>query len=289
MKIYECDKCEKTFDKKSNYTDHMNRKTSCDKLPKLQKNLQENPPKILEENLEKNLEKNKLTEYLDKCKCIYCEKEFTRKSSVFYHIENNCKKAKENAQIKSKQQEKIDELEKELEESKEIKQTEIEFKNKLLRFENELENLGKQNPNPKLDKIDTRLIKLENELETVKKQNLKLAILLTQLLEKKSDESKNGDIETKLASQKKKIKIPYAMRIKVWNKYIGENIGKSKCKCCEEADITQMKFDCGHIIAESKGGKMHINNLLPICNTCNSSMSNMNMHDYKKLIKEMQE
>jgi hypothetical protein len=74
------------------------------------------------------------------------------------------------------------------------------------------------------------------------------------------------------------------MRIKVWNKHIGENIGKSKCLCCEEEEITQLKFDCGHIIAESKGGKMSINNLLPICKTCNSSMGNMNLYDYQKLI-----
>jgi hypothetical protein len=50
-----------------------------------------------------------------------------------------------------------------------------------------------------------------------------------------------------------------------------------------------MRFDCGHIIAESKGGKMHVNNLLPICKICNSSMGNMNLYDYQKLIKEMQE
>jgi hypothetical protein len=29
------------------------------------------------------------------CKCIYCQKEFTRKDSVMYHIKNNCKKVKE--------------------------------------------------------------------------------------------------------------------------------------------------------------------------------------------------
>ena len=47
--------------------------------------------------------------------------------------------------------------------------------------------------------------------------------------------------------------IPKSLRISVWDKYIGEKIGKIKCLCCELSDITQLKFECGHIIAEANG------------------------------------
>lgn len=48
----------------------------------------------------------------------------------------------------------------------------------------------------------------------------------------------------------KKQTIPKTVRILVWNVHIGEEIGKSKCTCCKLTDITQMKFQVGHIVAE---------------------------------------
>lgn len=75
--------------------------------------------------------------------------------------------------------------------------------------------------------------------------------------------------------------IPQALRITVWNTFIGEEIGKSKCLCCNITDITQLKFHCGHIIAEAKGGLTHIDNLLPICESCNKSMGTQNLNEFK--------
>ena len=43
-----------------------------------------------------------------------------------------------------------------------------------------------------------------------------------------------------------------------------------------------MSFHCGHIIAESKGGELSVNNLKPICQSCNSSMGTQNMDEYIK-------
>jgi hypothetical protein len=83
----------------------------------------------------------------------------------------------------------------------------------------------------------------------------------------------------------KKLTIPKVLRIKVWNTYIGENIGKTKCLCCNEIDITQSIFECGHIIAEAKGGKTVLENLMPICSTCNKSMGVKNLYDFKNEIK----
>ena len=61
----------------------------------------------------------------------------------------------------------------------------------------------------------------------------------------------------------------------VWNTNIGEDIGKTKCLCCKSTDITQLSFNCGHIIAEANGGNTIVSNLRPICQNCNSSMETL--------------
>ena len=85
----------------------------------------------------------------------------------------------------------------------------------------------------------------------------------------------------------KKKKKPISATIKrlVWNSNIGEEIGKSKCMCCQVTDITQLSFNCGHIIAEANGGEVIVSNLKPICQNCNSSMGTKNMDDFMKTLK----
>lgn len=80
----------------------------------------------------------------------------------------------------------------------------------------------------------------------------------------------------------KKQTIPKKIRQLVWNNYIGESIGKHPCLCCQVTDVTQMNFQCGHIISEYNGGKCTVNNLLPICNLCNTSMGRTNMDVFMK-------
>jgi hypothetical protein len=81
-------------------------------------------------------------------------------------------------------------------------------------------------------------------------------------------------------SKTKKAKISHAIRIVCWNTYIGEEIGKAQCVCCKTNNITQHNFHCGHVIAEAKGGKLHVSNLRPICAVCNNSMGTTNMKEY---------
>jgi hypothetical protein len=88
------------------------------------------------------------------------------------------------------------------------------------------------------------------------------------------------DITKKTTKKTPKKSIPATLKRKVWNKYIGEDIGKSTCLCCKLSTITQLSFNCGHIIAESKGGELKMDNLKPICQSCNSSMGTMNMDEY---------
>jgi 5-methylcytosine-specific restriction endonuclease McrA len=41
-----------------------------------------------------------------------------------------------------------------------------------------------------------------------------------------------------------------------------------------------MNFVVGHIVSIKNGGETSLENLLPICTLCNSSMGTMNMDDF---------
>lgn len=70
-----------------------------------------------------------------------------------------------------------------------------------------------------------------------------------------------------------KEKIPKALREQVWVKYVGK---KYQRKCwipwCKNT-MNVFDFHVGHNLPESKGGKLEIGNLRPICARCNLSMS----------------
>ena len=49
--------------------------------------------------------------------------------------------------------------------------------------------------------------------------------------------------------------------------------------------INVFDFQCGHNIPESKGGTLDINNLKPICGSCNLSMGNKyTITEWSKLV-----
>jgi len=81
----------------------------------------------------------------------------------------------------------------------------------------------------------------------------------------------------------KKKNIPKVLRDDVWSKYVGDFIGKTKCLCCGIRYIKMNDFHCGHVVAESKGGKTNLNNLRPICAKCNLSMSTRNFYEFQAM------
>lgn len=116
------------------------------------------------------------------------------------------------------------------------------------------------------------IIENANNLEELKVINLDIKSII-------KDFNENKHLHEK---PKKKKAIPAAIKKLVWNTHIGEEVGKTKCLCCKTTDITQMSFNCGHIIAEANGGEVIVSNLKPICQNCNSSMGTQNMNDFMK-------
>lgn len=88
-------------------------------------------------------------------------------------------------------------------------------------------------------------------------------------------------IEIKKKKRTKKKKIPPVIKENVWSEWKG-NIHKAMCHCCRLKEITASSFHAGHIISESEGGEITIENLRPICQSCNSSMNKENMREYMK-------
>lgn len=69
----------------------------------------------------------------------------------------------------------------------------------------------------------------------------------------------------------KKKKIPTALRQQAWIKQFGTPEYKCPVTWCNNK-LTPFSFDTGHNIPESKGGKTTIENLIPICRSCNLGM-----------------
>ena len=78
--------------------------------------------------------------------------------------------------------------------------------------------------------------------------------------------------KSKKSKKYKKKAIPKALREQVWVHHFGE---KFKHKCYVDwctNDINVFDYHVGHNVPESKGGKLNIRNLKPICARCNLSM-----------------
>ena len=63
-----------------------------------------------------------------------------------------------------------------------------------------------------------------------------------------------------------------------WDKYVGKEYGIALCICCNQTQIDSKTFVAGHIISEKNEGKVTIDNIVPICSECNSSMGSTNMN-----------
>ena len=87
-----------------------------------------------------------------------------------------------------------------------------------------------------------------------------------------------SDIEVKEIEQRKREPISKEDRIKVWTKYHNES-STGDCYCCGK-NVSILKWDASHVVADSTGGNVVIDNLRVCCVKCNRSMGNKNLYIY---------
>jgi len=75
--------------------------------------------------------------------------------------------------------------------------------------------------------------------------------------------------------------VPKIIKDLTWQRWIGDDIAKAKCLCCGVNEIKMNSFHCGHVISEADGGPTTVDNLRPVCATCNLSMRTQNMEKFK--------
>ena len=93
----------------------------------------------------------------------------------------------------------------------------------------------------------------------------------------------NYKLKSPMTTKPRKKKIAAALREQVWLASMGA-VFSSKCTvtwCSNQ--VTVFNFQCGHLLAESKGGPTVLENLRPICGRCNQSMGTMHMEQWLQL------
>lgn len=118
-----------------------------------------------------------------------------------------------------------------------------------------------------LRKTNEELIEARREIAALKKENESLRLLPNAAI---------SNHRTKHAKDKITPSVKYAC----WDKYVGKDKGTTMCLCCKRIEISQLIFECGHVLAKSDGGSLAIDNLRPICHKCNNSMGTMNMDEF---------
>jgi len=74
--------------------------------------------------------------------------------------------------------------------------------------------------------------------------------------------------------------IPKSLRMELWKNFFGHRYYGS-CFVCK-SQIKKDYFEAGHVTSVAEGGSDTLENLRPICKTCNLSMGTMNLNDFKK-------
>jgi len=253
---YNCTHCEYSSFRKYNTERHMTKVHNMIYIPSklIEKNIDQTSQNIEEiaQNIEEEAQIVDSTTIDTDFKCDSCYKTFSLQSSVKRH-KLSCKK------INNK--------------------NECEFCHKIYSHRSVLSHHRK-----KCIKKPSENITIDNKIKTTEHSEIINTIEIKNNTNKEND-NKIDDISkvTNTNKVKNKKKIPQSVRIAVWDKYIGLTIGQKLCDICNTNNINQFNFHCAHVIAEINGGAATIENMRPICQSCNLSMGKINLNDYTKL------
>ena len=75
-------------------------------------------------------------------------------------------------------------------------------------------------------------------------------------------------------------KIPHTLRNLVWKTYASDTYLSANCFCCRKNIISIDNFMCGHIVSRYDGGTIDLDNLRPVCHSCNVSMGTCDMFKF---------
>ena len=98
------------------------------------------------------------------------------------------------------------------------------------------------------------------------------------------DQTTKIDHENNNTKNKKRRKaLSEAVRNAVWNEWIGIEMGVGPCHCCGR-QISQQDYECGHMVAASRGGSDFPENLRPLCRACNRSMRDEHLYEFRRRV-----
>jgi len=89
-----------------------------------------------------------------------------------------------------------------------------------------------------------------------------------------------GIVIRKQKAVSKKASIPKKIREDAWNTHVGKGKNSVLCVCCRTSVIDVFNFHAGHVKSESNGGSVTVENIRPVCSSCNLSMGIVNMDEY---------
>jgi hypothetical protein len=202
MVCYKCDKCNTEFDKKSTYDNHLKRIKPCNDnknskhnskiipdptsfmpentiesliMPEnnLNKELHKEPQNIIKVNSINRIDNKMMEEYLKICKCVYCNKKFSRRDNVLAHIKNSCVKVKEIEEQKHQIFTKLKALEEENQKLKEkMEKKDEDFEKKLDKHAKEMQKKFQKEFQKELRKgIEKGVNKIINNNNTASNSN----------------------------------------------------------------------------------------------------------------------
>ena len=159
--VYVCDKCNKSFDHKGHYVNHIKRKTSCSGSKKDINNLNKtinssilNKEEIIIANNKEpidiltNIVETNIVETNYNIQCPHCKKSFSRKYTLDRHIEETCKLKNNNNIINNDKIKLMEEtMNRLIEENKELKSdvTKLKVKKITNHYSNNIMNIGSIN------------------------------------------------------------------------------------------------------------------------------------------------